>query len=833
MRPLELRLRNFRSYFGEDSVFDLRSRGLVGVVGPIGSGKSSLLDAIAFALFGRTPTVAASTKALIHQRADGATVSLRFAVDDEVWEVTRALRRKGQSVHGLHRLAADSPDAARIEEHVLEGEVNDRIVDLLGLEFDGFSRSIMLAQGRFAEFLRSRPAERDKVLKGVFGHDRIDLMRATAKERAASEATTVETLGVRLEAADSLAGRIAASRERLTADEARLELLRKAEAEFADFAERTAATTRVITRADAELAALAVLAERIPAAAVVADIVGISKSANDSRQRIGAVLAEAQAALAAADASLAELDPPAMRATIDEATRLEAGIQQIRLQRQAAAQRIELQTKAEEAATGKLTSARTDLEKAAAVLESASQAVAGAVEEHAAAGQQLHAAQHNDMAGTLRAALAPGEPCPVCEQVVTAAPAAIEAPATATAEAALAEAAERLDQAQRASQKGTDGAAAARIAVGTAEAEAKSAANELRSAERQLESIDGDLAAALEQLEELCADETPADLRKRLAAAESAVAESRKRVDLARSEHDESIRSAQAADKELGALRLSLAELATRLSLELGPTDDVAAVAAAVTSVRSAWADSTETFTTAKLAAEREQAEIAAAERELRFELGIEGDFVAEVAQVMAATDLRRQQIEADQAELAKSDELRVARDAASARQKTFETLAGELTDSKFVRYLLDEEKRELADLGSEHFERLSSGRYRFSADGEFHIVDLTSADAVRRADSLSGGETFLASLALALALAEMVARTGGRLDAFFLDEGFGSLDPEHLDLAMEGIEQLASGAANRLVLVVSHVAEMRHRIEDLIELDRDPVTGDTVVIHS
>jgi exonuclease SbcC len=833
MRPLELRLRNFRSYFGEDSIFDLRHRGLVGVVGPIGSGKSSLLDAIAFALFGRTPTVAASTKTLIHQRADGATISLRFAVDDEVWEVTRALRRKGQSVHGLHRLAEDSPDAERIEEYVLEGEVNERIVELLGLEFDGFSRSIMLAQGRFAEFLRSRPAERDKVLKGVFGHDRIDLMRAAAKERAVSEATTVETLGVRLEAADALAGRIASSRETLTVDEARLELLRKAEAEFADFAERTAATTRVITRAESELVALAALAERIPAAAAVADIVEISKSANDSRQRIGAALAEAQAALAAADARLAELDPPAMRATIDEATRLEARIQQMELQRRAAVQRIELQVEAEEAATGTLGRTRADLEEALAVLEAASQAAAGVGEEHAAASRQLHAAQHNDMAGTLRAALAPGEPCPVCDQVVAAAPAVIDAPATATAEAVLAAAAERLDQAQRASLKATDGVAAARIAVGSVEAEAKAAANELRSAERQLKSIDGDLAGALEQLGDLCAGETPADLRKRLATAESAVAESRKRVDLARSEHDESIRSAQAADKELGTLRLSLAELATRLSLELGPTDEVDAVAAAVMAVRSAWTDSTETFTTAKVAAEREQAEIAAAERELRRELGIAGDFAAEVAQVQAATDLRRQQIEADQAELAKSGELRVARDAAGLRQKTFEALAGDLTDSKFVRYLLDEEKRELADLGSEHFERLSSGRYRFSADGDFHIVDLTSADAVRRADSLSGGETFLASLALALALAEMVARTGGRLDAFFLDEGFGSLDPEHLDLAMEGIEQLASGAANRLVLVVSHVAEMRHRIEDLIELDRDPVTGDTIVVHS
>ncbi len=101
----------------------------------------------------------------------------------------------------------------------------------------------------------------------------------------------------------------------------------------------------------------------------------------------------------------------------------------------------------------------------------------------------------------------------------------------------------------------------------------------------------------------------------------------------------------------------------------------------------------------------------------------------------------------------------------------------------------------------------------------------------MRKADSLSGGETFLASLALALALAEIVARGGGRLDAFFLDEGFGTLDPEHLDLAMEGIESLVSEEGDRLVVVVSHVPELRHRVEDLIELDRSPTTGDTKVL--
>ncbi len=164
------------------------------------------------------------------------------------------------------------------------------------------------------------------------------------------------------------------------------------------------------------------------------------------------------------------------------------------------------------------------------------------------------------------------------------------------------------------------------------------------------------------------------------------------------------------------------------------------------------------------------------------------------------------------------------------ARSALFDRIARDLNTARFVRYLLDDERARLAELGGEHFMRLTSGRYRFTEDGDFRIVDLTAADAVRTASSLSGGETFLASLALALALAEMVTRTGGRLDAFFLDEGFGSLDQEHLDLAMDGIEELVADGSSRLVVVVSHVGELRERIEDLIELDKDPVTGDTRV---
>lgn len=833
MRPLELRLRNFRSYFGDDAVFDFRERNLVGVVGPIGSGKSSLLDAIAFALFGRTPAVGSSTKSLIHQRADGATVNLRFAVDAEVWEVTRALRRKGQSVHGLIRLADDSPDAAKVETFVLESEVNEKIGQLLGLEFDGFSRSVMLAQGRFAEFLNARPAERDKVLKGVFGHEKIDHMRAHAKERAAAEALRAETLGVRLEAAEALAGRLAESKEKLATAEEQLELLRKAEAKVADHNERADATGRIISHAEARLAELAPIAAQIPAAQAVAEIVRLADTANETRQRLGAALEAARQELVSADGALAALDPQQLRRRIEEAGRLEAIRSQLESQRASLVEREAAGAQVVARLTKRVTKAETALEAATADSAAAADAVEAAGTAHELAAQRLHTVEHANMAGALRRRLGVGEPCPVCEQAVRAVPEEVELPAAAQAEAEVAAAKEELQAVRSAQQSASDRVAQYRAEVAALHAE-------IAGAEKEAAAIAAQLTAMLEQVEatqaalfEICGEDSSAVMRAALEAAELTVTEARKRADLARSEHDEAIRAAQAADKELGSLRLTLTELAARLSVEIGPIDAGKEVAAAVDQVRASWEDETQTLTTAKVAAEQEQAEIAAAARELHAELGIEGDFATHLAGVVASIEVRRQQIAEDESTLGEADEIRGASAAAIRQRQIYESLAADLTDSRFVRFLLDEEKRGLANLGSEHFERLSSGRYRFSTDGEFRVVDLTSADAVRKADSLSGGETFLASLALALALAEMVARTGGRLDAFFLDEGFGTLDPEHLDLAMEGIEQLAADASDRLLLVVSHVPAMRHRLEDLIELDRNPVTGDTVVIRA
>jgi exonuclease SbcC len=169
--------------------------------------------------------------------------------------------------------------------------------------------------------------------------------------------------------------------------------------------------------------------------------------------------------------------------------------------------------------------------------------------------------------------------------------------------------------------------------------------------------------------------------------------------------------------------------------------------------------------------------------------------------------------------------------EAAHAALATARRLRDDLQPSRFLAWLLGEERASLGELASTHFEELTDGDYRFADDDTFRIVDRNAGGAIRDPDSLSGGETFLASLALALALADMVTRGGGRLDSFFLDEGFGSLDPEHIERAMRGIEHLVGSGGDRLVILVSHVEQMHELLEDLIVLDKDEYAGTTRIL--
>ncbi len=183
------------------------------------------------------------------------------------------------------------------------------------------------------------------------------------------------------------------------------------------------------------------------------------------------------------------------------------------------------------------------------------------------------------------------------------------------------------------------------------------------------------------------------------------------------------------------------------------------------------------------------------------------------------------ERIEAAQAQRLQAQELR----GAIALQEQAASLAGslelEMRRDRFVAYVQREAMQLLAAEAAERMDFLSRGRYRLRSDGdEFIVVDRLNGDERRSVKTLSGGETFLASLALALALADQLPRIAGfggalALESLFIDEGFGSLDADALDVAIEALELLASG--DRLIGVISHVGLIAERLPDRIEVMR------------
>ena len=317
-----------------------------------------------------------------------------------------------------------------------------------------------------------------------------------------------------------------------------------------------------------------------------------------------------------------------------------------------------------------------------------------------------------------------------------------------------------------------------------------------------------------------------------LTAAEEAVEAARGAVELARSGHEEAKRLADGAGGAIATLANRLSRLWGRLDEDRDIAVEPDAIELAFAAIREEVVVRHERATTERdAAAVRADDAVRARTAVLRsVDLAPEDDFRRALAEAGVVHGAATERVKELAERIASASELERRILELETRRGVAKRLADDLQPSRFLGFLLEEERAELAELGSDHFSELTDGAYRFTDDDRFEILDLNAASAKRKADSLSGGETFLASLALALALAEMVARGGGRLDSFFLDEGFGSLDPEHLDRAMDGIGRLVSENERRLVVVVSHVAEMRDAIEDLIVLEKHDVTGDTVV---
>ena len=165
----------------------------------------------------------------------------------------------------------------------------------------------------------------------------------------------------------------------------------------------------------------------------------------------------------------------------------------------------------------------------------------------------------------------------------------------------------------------------------------------------------------------------------------------------------------------------------------------------------------------------------------------------------------------------------------AQEEQQVAHMLGNLLQARQFPQWLVSEALDDLVTGASETLAALTNGQFDFTHDkGDLFVIDHADADARRSVRTLSGGETFQASLALALALSSQISAlaTAGaaRLDSIFLDEGFGTLDGETLEVVATTLETLAQGS--RMVGVVTHVTALAERVPVRYRVTRNARTS-------
>ena len=784
MRPLNLRMKGFGA-FREDTEVDFTDVELAALVGPTGSGKSTIIDGLTFALFGSVARYDDSrvVAPVINQLDTEARVALDFEVGGELYTAVRVVRRTTDGA---------TTKEARLEkgETILAGRASEMapaVERLLGLDFDRFTKTVVLPQGRFAQFLHDKAGDRQELLRHLLDLGIYTRMGNEARSQAGMAGARLEELEGRTETSVPSEADVArlkegvdAVRVALTGLEGLLDDLEEVVAE--------AGTARAEAQRVAPLLQ-AVSVVSVPDA--VRDLSDRLEEASDTAERAGETYRRKR-----------EEEQEARR-QVDEGPDLGR-------YRQLLGDRERLNRLEEE-----FGSLDRDAQQAAIDAEGARGAYEVAKVGVEAAFEALDRVRSVKRAESLVAQLREGEPCPVCRQTVVDLPGHDIDAELAQVETDHREAREALD-ASDGELRMADKAAASASAKRDENARQRNELGGRLSGQPDVEALSNAIAAA-EALE-----------AARLEAEEAAAK--------AETEQHHAHRMLQALKGEEAAARKEYGRVRDG-SASLEPPEPVGLLLADWTAL-AAWAEqqalSLETEAQGAeervSAAESRSRDLVTQARDLCVPYFEAGDDSGRLRRDMAVAVDRaqgdhRRAVEAreERAELEKRiEELRE-------EQTVLSQLGWLLRSDGFERWLLGEAVAGLVERANEHLEVLSGGQYSFVAEEtSFNICDHHNADEVRGAKTLSGGETFLASLALALALrdsqAEMSDQGGARLDSLFLDEGFGTLDPDALDVVTGAIEELSSH--ERMVCVVTHIREVADRMPVRLEVSKGPTTS-------
>lgn len=948
MRPLRLTMSAFGPYAGktELSLEQLGTRGLYLVTGDTGAGKTTIFDAITFALFGEASGDSRTADMLRSKYADAGTptqVELVFAYAGKTYKVRRSPEYERPAKRG-DKLVTQKAEAELTlpDGRVMTGlkDVDARVQDILGVTRKQFSQIAMIAQGEFRRLLQANTKERMEIFRGIFKTEGYATLQQQLKNEASRSREHCAALqqsvqqyvsGLRCEAEDPLASRVELAREgRLPSDEILPlleQLLARDKQEAVMLEENLHRTEQQLDVLGQKLRDAAARAERESQKKAVQENL---EQAEQRQQAVQSTAQEARALLPQAEEAKRQkviLEQQLPR--YEELEQKQADLRQTnqaiqRREKELSDTKNRLSTLAEELTVMQteagslgdvsvaLAEARhreeqlhlqkttiqnlqrqlTDYGKLLDRLARAQEAYVAAretAEQRQAEYVHKNRAFLDAQAGILARDLTEGQPCPVCGSLHH--PVLAEASAEAPDQAAVELAKQAADQA---SQETSEKSAAAAALRGQQESQEAALVEALRvqfakAGEEELQTIDprkqersnvlivlalGVPMDVLQQQKHLTylirtADDQLRTLSDQLKTLEK---KQQRRRSLDKTIPEKLEKQKQTTD-ELQALEKTLAgETARRDALQTQirqlteqlPFEDRKTVEEHIQKLVQKAQEVEKQNEAARQALEDVQKQIEGLQGQKKtLEEQLLALPVCDVEALQAeqeAAQQKRSQLTEKQRQLAVyQNNHRSVRDNFS---KQSQALTAAEHRHQWVKALYEtasgtisgKEKITLETyIQTTYFDRIlnrANVRLMVMSDGQYELkrrelpgnrksqsgLDLDVIDhyngSERSADTLSGGEAFLASLALALGLSDEVQASAGgiRMDTLFVDEGFGSLSENALELAMKALTGLSEG--NRLVGIISHVSELKERIDRQIVVTKDRTGGSRAEIR-
>lgn len=876
MKPIRLTVSAFGPY-AEQTTIDFEKLGEEGVfliTGDTGAGKTTLFDAMSFALFGEASggkerRSARSFRSDYAAKDSETYVEFEFIHRNRRYIVKRQpeYQRPAKRGEGMvtSPVKAEFTDCASNDVVTRPEAVNERIYSLIGLTRDQFAQTAMIAQGEFLKILNAKSSERRELFQKLFDtslfsriqdelkernrklKEEIDkqcerIVAAAAKIMPPSDFENVELLNQYkkdanrapllmemlmciIEADEAQSKEIAA--QKAVKDKQREELTARivqAESVNKDFDEldRRISISRQLAQREEEMKALAKTLERAKRASALKDTAALYSVKSREEAQLKEEFAKKTEAFRMCEAEL-----PAAKEQYNRAT----DSQKEARDQNALAEKL-TNTLPE---IRKLEECRLKLPRLLDTMQKAMDAQTKAETRFSEIRDAFYRSQYGLIAKELRS----DSPCPVCGSVVH--PRIAEMPAVSATK-------EQME---------------------TADGERRKAQNAFNQAKGEVDNCRERIQSIVEHLAELEISGTEKELQTRIdklnarvRQIDESVGAARKRFDGLNAAYSKLHGEKEALEKSLNAAGTAKAELVLtlrRLFDENGFTDgaDYKNARRSDSEIRDMEKSVSDFATQQKLCGDMIAALKARLEGRQRVDLNVlKGDF-ARVGTEKAQMDVierqligrcqRNREAYGDISEAAERVEKKRAE--WSVVNDVYVTVSGQHTSENdksgrlsFEAYVQQHYFRQVVAAANVRLKQLTSGVYTLQCKAEAKDLrtqsglDLDvfdrSTGKLRDVSTLSGGESFLASLALALGMSDVVqSRSGGiRLDSMFIDEGFGSLDENALNNALGLLSSLADDG-KRLVGVISHVPELSERIDKKICIRKTP-NGSTVEIR-